>query len=577
MSDQTSCVLSNRAGSFLFLSGPTLSKFNGIFLNDDLTLFKTIESISPTGNSKGKLEFMEGTDCVRYSLKKKADISIDFDCRRVDDMRKFGRHYTVNQEKGMIIVEFTKKTDKKEDTTEGEEEFSLCIIIEPDLFDSDEDYDFIDKWKEVHYPYDKERSDPPTSRYVYRPFTIKAKELHIAAGKTKKEALSELKRSKSVAIEQKDLIKTSCNDKKTVKAFNCAQDSLNSLMTVHDRSTRIYAGYPWFFQMWSRDENISLGALIKKDSLETVKDILFVYLDNIGEDGRLPNRVPSSSLGSADGIGWFWKRMDNLITEMERQDILDRHMIPDDMRRVKEELARSIENIEKNYMKDCLIQNNLNETWMDTTWQGEDGREGACIEVQAMHLNMLRFMQTLCTEIKESEMYKKKEKDLKDAVLKRFWNKQTLADMADNFTIRPNIFIAYYIYPQLLEETDWKAAFESALEKLWLDWGGLSSIDTTSHLFTPDYTGRTNQSYHRGDSWYWLNNLAALCLHMNDKESFRKEIRKIIKASSEEILHRGAIGHHAEVSSASHLSSKGCFAQAWSAAMFIELIAEVYR
>ena len=40
-------------------------------------------------------------------------------------------------------------------------------------------------------------------------------------------------------------------------------------------------------------------------------------------------------------------------------------------------------------------------------------------------------------------------------------------------------------------------------------------------------------------------------------------------------MEKGIIGYHAEVSDAKQLSSKGCWAQLWSSAMYVELIDEI--
>jgi len=56
---------------------------------------------------------------------------------------------------------------------------------------------------------------------------------------------------------------------------------------------------------------------------------------------------------------------------------------------------------------------------------------------------------------------------------------------------------------------------------------------------------------------------------------FKKYIEKIVQASVKEILLLGTVGHHAELSSASSLLSQGSMAQAWSNAMFVELIEEL--
>jgi glycogen debranching enzyme len=110
-----------------------------------------------------------------------------------------------------------------------------------------------------------------------------------------------------------------------------------------------------------------------------------------------------------------------------------------------------------------------------------------------------------------------------------------------------------------------------------MEWGGISSIDKNHPLFCSHYTGQTNESYHRGDCWFFVNNIAAIVLSRLDYDHFKYYIEQIAKASSEEILNNGTIGHHAEVSSAVEMTSDGCTAQLWSSAMFIELMHEMYK
>lgn len=593
--DAEVCVLANNLGSFMFLSPESISKFNGFFANYGLELFKTVQNIGIVGKKPSHMEnrlshFIrryddrydrivcpDGIPGIIYTLSKKSDIFIDFDFRRMDDMRSFGRIYDVIHEDGKIIVEFTKMTDRREDSTEGTVDFRFFAAIQPKGFRPRADYEFVDQWLESDYWYDRERKDPPDRRFVYRPFTIKARGLLVGVGGRKEDAVAELDKLRRYR-EGKDAGKEGFSridkrkDEETAVAFICAQESLDKMKALDkDGMTRLYAGYPWFFQFWSRDENISLGALIRLKRFRTVKGILFKYLRHIGDDGRLANRLPCSELGSADGIGWFWKRAGDFIEALESLHLSGKYLSPKEMKDLREALALSISRIEKRYRSDGLITNRNNETWMDTTDPGgKDPREGRRIEIQALHLNMLRLMHRLSGERK----YRTREEKMKKQVIKSFWDGKIISDGSDDRTVRPNIFIAYYVYPGLLPRREWQTCFENALDRLWLDWGGLSSIDRNHPLFTPDYTGRDDRSYHRGDSWYWINSLAAICLHRNNPVDFEDRINRIIRAGSKEILWSGAVGDHAEVSSASHLSSKGCLAQAWSAAMFIELIFE---
>ena len=158
----------------------------------------------------------------------------------------------------------------------------------------------------------------------------------------------------------------------------------------------------------------------------------------------------------------------------------------------------------------------------------------------------------------------------------KFWNGKILADGLNDFTIRPNIFIAAYVYPEFLPREKWETCFENALKSLWLNWGGLSTIDKGHPLFTNESTGEDIKSYHRGDSWFWINDLAALVLNKINKNKFKQNIKKITEASTEEILWKGCIGCHSELSSAKELSSKGCFNQAWSNAMYAEMVDEIF-
>ncbi len=589
--DDPVCILSNRKGGFLFLSEPVISKYNGFFVNYNMEIFKVLQDIRLAdssfhtvengltyyrrvheGNSE-KIFCPEGINGFSYSLAKKARVVLDFDCKRIDDMRSFGMNYDVDVGKGRIMVDFTKRTAGTEDDTDGVEEFGLCIAMKAGSFLPERDYEYINSWNESYYSYDYSRKDFPAHRYVYQPFILTAKSLLVAVGRDRKEALAELEKMKKVKEDSFSFSKVDAKkDREVAAAFVCAQNSLERMKVHHDGVDRLYAGLPWFFQFWSRDENISLGGLIAQGQFKEVKGILFSYLENISEDGRLPNHIPSPHLGSSDGVGWFWKRVGDLIHALESAGNKEKMLPKKDMDLIRKKLEISVERIEKNYRKEGLIFSDRKETWIDTDYNGQDGREGFPVEIQALHLNMLKLLHELGGEKK----YASREKRMRKKVLERFWNGSMLADRADDYMIRPNIFIAYYVYPDLLSRREWQTAFENVLGRLWLDWGGLSTIDKQHFLFVNEYTGKDCQSYHRGDSWFWLNSLAALCMFRNNPIEFEDRIRKVLSASAKEILWMGAVGHNAEVSSASHLSSYGCFAQAWSDALFIELVSEVY-
>ncbi len=238
---------------------------------------------------------------------------------------------------------------------------------------------------------------------------------------------------------------------------------------------------------------------------------------------------------------------------------------------IESSLEKSLNGLLKLRTRDNFEINDKLETWMDTEF-GNDTREGVRIEIQALRLNMYKLM----FELTQNHKYKVLENLLKNKVREKFWNGKILADGLNDFTIRPNTFIAAYTYPELLLNKEWEMCFDNALKVLWLNWGGLSTIDKNHPLYTDTSTGENPKSYHRGDSWFWINNLSAIVLNKINKIKFKKQIQKIIEASAEEILWKGCVGCHAELSSAKSLESKGCFNQAWSDAMFIEMVDEVF-
>ncbi|MEK6892285.1 MAG: amylo-alpha-1,6-glucosidase, partial [Nanoarchaeota archaeon] len=397
-------------------------------------------------------------------------------------------------------------------------------------------------------------------------------------------------------------VKNNANSSRICGIENCRTKVQGVIPTIFNKTRNAtFAGLPWFFQFWSRDALISLKAMSKIDKNFSEK-ILLDYLNKIGNDGRLPNLIghhDSKMPGSADAAGWLFARCSDLIKKIENNKSII-NSIKSSIKLIKQNkeakspsikeytkkcslliakkekenerllyeiecsLEKSVNGLLKNHTKEQFDLNSPKETWMDTDF-GDDGREGFRIEIQALRLNMFKLMYDLTLNHK----YKILENTLKIKVKNKFWNEKILADGLNDFTIRPNIFIASYIYPELLNNKEWETCFENSLKSLWLGWGGLSTIDKNHKLFTDANTGENNQSYHRGDSWFWINNLAAIELNKINNKKFNSQIQKIISASTEDILWKGCIGCASELSSAKELSSQGCFNQAWSNAMYV--------
>jgi glycogen debranching enzyme len=338
----------------------------------------------------------------------------------------------------------------------------------------------------------------------------------------------------------------------------CALHTLDSFL-VRGKSAGIYAGFPWFYQFWNRDEAVCLKALAAFDE----KTALKIFSRRLGEFETVEFKTLA-----ADEAGWFFDRAGYLI----RKGLLR----GEEKKRLIEALEKTIERELAERTRDGLAFNSPKETWMDSL-----DRLGARIEIQAMRLMMFCLAKDLSTSPRKKEYYAALESALRRAARGRFWDGALLADGFDprsgetDWTVRPNIFLAAYVYPKLLDKEEWVKCFKCVLPKLWLEWGGLSTIDINSPEFHATHTGENPASYHNGDSWFYLNDIAAIVMGRIDARRFDYNIKKIFEAGSYDLLWSGICGFAAELSPASRFDSAGSPAQAWSSAAFLELLLEV--
>lgn len=556
-------LLTNQKGDYISLFNQPTSRYQGWFVCWDNKLFRIIEGINLFGaaepdqlinnfwqtfrkrdNFTESFFLPENHHSLIYEVSQPKEIELTLDIKESYDNREFGHRYLISVEKDVILVEYRR-----------ENEFAFYLAIKPDILS----FQKINDWIARDYSLDQERNAPPFQRYVYRPFIIKAQQLVFSLNSHKEEAIREaqfvfeemdsLKQLKREKTQELFPLVKRIEDKEMRIAYLCAAHSLQSL-TVNSDRWGIYAGLPWFFQFWLRDESISLKGL-SLISPKRAGKIALGLLDHIREDGRIFDGISES----ADGTGWLFRRLDDLI----KQEKLTR----DEIEAVKQGLEKSVNRLLENHTRDGLAFNQPGETWMDS-----QERSGFRIEIQALRL----LLYQMAFRLTNKEKYSKLEEQLKEAVYQRLWDGRILADGENDFTLRPNIFLAAYLYPNLLSNKEWLKCFENILAGLWLDWGGLSTIDKNSSLFCQDHTGEDARSYHNGDAWFYLNNLAGLVLYQLGGKKFVSLIDKILKASTQEILWKGVVGHHAELSSAKKFKSEGSWVQAWSSALYLELI-----
>lgn len=505
-----------------------------------------------------------------YGLKKPDKIKPFFDVKSIYDNSEWGRQYLVELFENYALISFKKSIEESEKGLSNLKEFEMFVAVGFKGIAKR-----IDEWKRVDYPHDKARNSPPFERHVYSPLEIFSDKIVITAGFNKAEvvdnAKSYIRRFDALEKQLEELDEKSFKYPHLEFAYAFAKRNIEFLGVNEEY---YFAGFPWFCQEWPRDEAIMLSAILEQDQKKGIEIAQRLVKGSIG--GKLKNKL-SEDIGtfSIDALPFIFKRLnDALIFKPGKKNRFSsfgattKRMYLD----IIKKMLSTIDDIQKNHMRAGLVFSYPHETWMDSVYDGDD-RLGFNIEVQAMMIYLL----SSAYKITGHEKYKTAEIDLRKNVIKHFWNGLYLSDNTKNKWIRPNVFLAYYFVPNLLTDEGWKLCFDYAIKELWLTWGGFASIQKNSRLYCPYNTGEDVKSYHRGDSWYFINNIAAIALNRFDPKRYSKYVSTILSASTYDILFGHALGCASEISDAKEQNSKGAFAQGFSASTYIELVDELFK
>ncbi|MGM5483720.1 MAG: amylo-alpha-1,6-glucosidase [Nanobdellota archaeon] len=598
-----SFILTNKKGGYYMGStSDPFSKFNGLFFpyeknkhSGEWNLHKTIESIGVKSDvtkirnklseielEKGKAEetfYFNHSNTLIYELKK-SEIPVELfcDCKKIYDDSTEGRIYKITKSKGCVIISYT----KYKDNSLKEKDYTLYTAIKTNMNPK-----YIKKWIKREYNFDKKRGEP-SEKWVFKALEMiplkGKKNISVISYSTKKaEAvdmankvflnysyIKRMKRKYSLSISSTQL---KLNKKEKI-AYSCAISKFDDLCMDIKGKKGIYAGLPWFFHYWARDEAISSIALIKEENYQFTKNILLKWIENKNQ-GRVPNRFPFADLGSADATGWIFFRLSQLIEKLDNEKTLKEYFKKEEIEEIFQKSVKRLIDIENKYMHEGLIYNAPLETWMDTGKNVGDLREGYRIEIQTLHIAIYNFIIKVSIILgKNNSIFKERKKKILKSVRDVFLENGILKDGSDDPTIRPNIFIAAYVAPEILNDNEWKSIIKNSLERIYFEKDGEASIRTIakdSFLYRKNYSGIDNKSYHRGDAWYWLDALVSIILK---KYGFEKEANTLKNKLINSILWRGSVGSLAEVSSAEKITSEGCLSQAWSYSLFIEMLNE---
>lgn len=341
----------------------------------------------------------------------------------------------------------------------------------------------------------------------------------------------------------------------------------------------ILAGYP-FFEDWGRDTMIALpGLCISTGQYEAAKQILYTFAQN-ERDGLMPNLFPEGGnepmYNTVDAALLFINSV-YLYYEATKDRAFVREMYP------------VMERILKGYQKGTLFGIHMDAdglicageglaqvTWMDVRIGNllPTPRHGKPVEINAYWYNALRIMALFAEEKQTADVYAKLAEQAAKAFAEQFWmpEKNCLKDVISGTCadeqIRCNQIWAVSMPFSVLDAEKERKIVETVFEKLYTSYG-LRTLEEADEQFHPIYEGEMKErdmAYHQGTVWMFplgAYYLAYLKVHQYS-ETAKQTVKEQLEVL-ESALREGCIGQLPEIYDGKNpVSSKGCFAQAWS-------------
>lgn len=519
------------------------SRYFGYWIKKDTQLFKLIDSIELYEEierievlephlvklfcRESVIELMLDGQGLILKSNRAFKVKINFDFKKIFSSQPFGNNYQVIPLNKGYGVNFTQE----------QEHYNLHAYL---FFEGE--LKFNNRWREIENEFDRSRQTQPGTAWALEAFEGYCSEL-----------------------------KFFCPDK-TVNSLSLAQ-LLRSRETytpfILKRTLSLFDGYflaglPWFSQNWFRDELICLWLLQpggKTHRLKTVPvngadrprpadplrgnkqlsliktEVLNRYLQH------LENFVFINRLGGEAAVDTFlW--VIYLLSEQQIKDTSDK------LKLVTQEWL-------KRYFKNNRVIAPAQATWMDTL------DRPISVENEALFLKVIEKLKPLKIEglAQTHESYFRK---LKTYLTTELYPKAELE--------KPNLFLGYLISPELLSKRKWEKFFDQLIKNNFCAWGGFSTLPRSDQDFHWFSTGQNPASYHQGDSWFWLNNLAAIAMQNLNPVKYKTYIEKIKAASLKNLLELGALGWPSELSSSAQLRSEGSPIQLWSLVSLLKLL-----
>ena len=364
----------------------------------------------------------------------------------------------------------------------------------------------------------------------------------------------------------------------------------------------IIAGYPWFLD-WGRDSLISFEGLLlvtkrydlaKEVLLTNIQDIKFGLVPNgySGYDNRPLYNSADSSLLLIEQVYKYLKYTNDVEFVEQFYPVLTKIM---------EAYSKKIDIDGDNiYLdKDNLISAGTDRTqitWMDAKIGDKvvTPRNGKTVELNALWYNALKIMARFAEMFYEKSACKKyleMAEKTKKSFIQKFYNKEHgyLLDVLGDYKLRPNqLFAISLSHPVIDDEKIINQIIETVKTKLLNNYG-LKTLSSEEKEYVDVYEGspyKRDMSYHQGITWPWLlglyydalKNALKYARENVEKEKIEEEIQKLVMTTKmtfeKEMYDKSSIGTISEIyDSKEPYEARGAFAQAWSVAEILRIIA----
>ncbi len=364
----------------------------------------------------------------------------------------------------------------------------------------------------------------------------------------------------------------------------------------------IIAGYPWFLD-WGRDSLISFEGLLlvtkrydlaKEVLLTNIQDIKFGLVPNgySGYDNRPLYNSADSSLLLIEQVYKYLKYTNDTEFVEQFYPILTK---------VIEAYSNGIDIDGDNIYLDTdnLISAGTDKTqitWMDAKIGDKvvTPRNGKTVEINALWYNALKIMARFAEMFNEKSVCKKyleMAEKTKKSFIEKFYNKEHeyLLDVLGDYKVRPNQLFAICLSHPIIDDDEMIEPIMSTVKEKLLNNYGLKTLASEEKEYVDIYEGspyKRDMSYHQGITWPWLLGLYYDALKNElryakgniKKDEIEEEIQKLIMTTKmtfeKEMYAKSSIGTISEIyDSKEPYEARGAFAQAWSVAEILRIIA----